>query len=123
MARTLSRLRPALSEARHAAMPHRSIITIGQRFAPPKRPQRTIAVALLAVVLFNQPLLRVFDHGAKTTVFGLPVIYVYLFAAWALVIALMITIVELRDQSGGSNRKAEDSASGEPSRAPPTAGE
>lgn len=113
----------ALSEARHTVMPHRSVISVGTRFAPPKRPQRTIAVALLAIVLFNQPLLRVFDHGAKTTVFGLPVIYVYLFAAWALVIALMISIVEMRDKPGGANRKAEPPASGEPSPATPSAGE
>jgi len=46
-----------------------------------------IALCLLGIVLFNPPLVRVF--GVERTVLGLPLIYVYLFAAWALLIGLM----------------------------------
>lgn len=77
-------------------MPHRKAQGLGRMIAPPRRPERTLAVALLAIVLFNQPLLRLFDLGASTTVAGLPVIYVYLFAAWGLVIALLAAALEVK---------------------------
>lgn len=80
-------------------MPHRLAVSWGTKFAPPRRPQRMIAIALLAAVLFNQPLLRVFDRGPATTLVGVPIIYLYLFAAWALVIVLMISVVERREKS------------------------
>ena len=46
---------------------------------------------LLGCVLFNYPLLAIFNVPA--TVLGVPVIYAYLFFAWALLIALVARVV------------------------------
>jgi TRAP-type C4-dicarboxylate transport system permease small subunit len=54
--------------------------------------QRLIALFLLGWLLFNYPLLALFNDA--TPLFGIPLIYVYLFAAWALLIVLMAFIVE-----------------------------
>jgi hypothetical protein len=45
---------------------------------------RMVVLALVAAVAFNPPLLRVF--GAGDTVFGLPLLYTYIFVVWAAVI-------------------------------------
>ena len=55
---------------------------------------RLIAAFLVGCVLFNYPLLSVFDRN--TDVFEVPLLYFYVFAAWALVIALMAWAVERR---------------------------
>jgi hypothetical protein len=54
--------------------------------------QRLVAAFLGALLLFNYPLLAVFNHPAE--VVGIPVLYVYLFAAWTLLIGLLALIVE-----------------------------
>ena len=56
--------------------------------------QRLVAVCMLGVVLFNYPLLAVFNVDA--TVFGIPVLYAYIFAAWSLMIACMAYVVETK---------------------------
>jgi hypothetical protein len=48
------------------------------------RSARLVCVFLLAVLLFNYPLLAVFN--AAGTVAGVPLLYAYLFAAWLVVI-------------------------------------
>ncbi|HEY0835916.1 MAG TPA: hypothetical protein VGE72_18575 [Azospirillum sp.] len=53
---------------------------------------RLFAVLLLGLVAFNPPLLRVF--GAGDTVLGLPLLYVYIFAVWAVVILFTALHVE-----------------------------
>ncbi len=53
---------------------------------------RLIALFLFALVAFNPPLLRVF--GAGDTLFGLPLLYVYVLGAWGLVIALSARLLE-----------------------------
>lgn len=53
---------------------------------------RSVGLFLLAVLLFNPPILTLF--GGDGTVFGLPLIYVYLFSAWGLVILLISRIAE-----------------------------
>ena len=50
------------------------------------RTDRLVALFLMAAVAFNPPLLRVF--GAGDTVFGWPLLYVYMFAVWGGVIVL-----------------------------------
>ncbi len=55
---------------------------------------RLIAAFLLGCSLFNYPLLAIFDRSAE--IFDLPLLYVYVFAAWALVIGLMAAAVERR---------------------------
>jgi hypothetical protein len=48
---------------------------------------RMVAVAALAVLLLNYPLLALFDVDVR--VLGVPVLWAYLFTAWAVVIAVV----------------------------------
>ena len=59
-----------------------------------ERGKRLIAVALLALVAFNFPLLAVAEAGPQ--LLGLPPLFAYLFGGWAGVIALLALIVERR---------------------------
>ncbi|MEO8407102.1 MAG: hypothetical protein ABI476_01565 [Oxalobacteraceae bacterium] len=54
--------------------------------------QRFAAIFVLGWLLFNYPLLALFS-GADTW-FGVPVLYAYLFAAWALIIGLLAYLAE-----------------------------
>ncbi|HRP95515.1 MAG TPA: hypothetical protein PL143_04635 [Rhodocyclaceae bacterium] len=54
--------------------------------------QRLVAVFLCAVLLFNYPVLSLFDR--PDPLFGLPTLHVFLFAVWAGVIAAIAWIVE-----------------------------
>ncbi|MGZ8201969.1 MAG: hypothetical protein ACXWUB_01860 [Burkholderiales bacterium] len=58
--------------------------------------QRLIALFLLGCLLFNYPLFALFAGPAA--VLGIPVLYVYLFFAWALLIALMALVVSRRTE-------------------------
>jgi hypothetical protein len=57
--------------------------------------QRLAALFLLGFLLFNYPLLTLFAGSVQ--VFGIPVLYFYVFAVWALLIGLMVLVVEKRD--------------------------
>ena len=46
-----------------------------------------IALCMLGLVLFNFPILALFNVPA--TLFGVPLLYAYVFIAWAVLIALM----------------------------------
>ncbi len=48
--------------------------------------ERSVALFLIGAVAFMPPTLMLFDHGGM--LFGLPALYVYLFAVWGLLIAL-----------------------------------
>ena len=50
---------------------------------------------LLGCLLFNFPLLALFN--VRATLFGIPMLYAYLFTAWALLIALVALIMERPD--------------------------
>jgi len=54
--------------------------------------QRLVALFVLGCLLFSFPLLSLFNTGG--TVFGIPVLYAYLFGVWVGLIALMILVVE-----------------------------
>jgi hypothetical protein len=54
--------------------------------------QRLIALLVLGWLLFNYPLLALFNDAA--TWCGIPLLVAYLFGAWALFIALLALIVE-----------------------------
>ena len=58
------------------------------------RGQRLAALCLLGLLLFNYPLLAVFN--VRSSVFGIPVLYAYFFAVWAALIALMALVIERR---------------------------
>jgi hypothetical protein len=54
--------------------------------------ERLVAVFLCGCMLFNYPLLSLFDSGGS--LFGVPLLYAYVFVAWAGLIALMAWIIE-----------------------------
>ena len=60
-----------------------------------RKGQRMIALCMLGCVLFNFPILALFNVSG--TLFGVPWLYAYIFIAWALLIALMAWVVERRD--------------------------
>ena len=60
------------------------------------RSELIAAIFILGVALFNKPLLNIFDAGATRMPFGIPLLYVYLFAAWGAFIALMAWAIEYR---------------------------
>jgi hypothetical protein len=64
-------------------MPNRALIN-----------QRLVAVFLLGCLLFTYPLVSLFNGSGY--VFGIPVLYAFLFVVWALLILLMAVIVERR---------------------------
>ena len=55
------------------------------------RNPRLVATAGLALLLFSYPFLAVFDLDVR--VLGVPLLWAYLFTAWALVVALMAWLV------------------------------
>ena len=59
---------------------------------PGRRGERLAGVFLLGCLLFNFPLLGLFNVPA--TVFGVPLVYAYLFGAWALLIVLVALVME-----------------------------
>jgi formate/nitrite transporter FocA (FNT family) len=56
------------------------------------RTYRIMALFLLACLLFNYPLLALFNVGATSA--GVPVLYIYLFSAWAFTIAIAAIVFE-----------------------------
>ncbi|MBL0144083.1 MAG: hypothetical protein IPP91_18765 [Betaproteobacteria bacterium] len=59
---------------------------------PSLRAYRIWALFLLGCLLFNYPILALFNVGA--TAAGVPVLYVYLFAAWGFTIAAAAVAIE-----------------------------
>jgi hypothetical protein len=62
------------------------------------RNERLIALFLLGVLLFNYPLLAMFN--APTLVLGVPKLYLYLFAAWGALIAGAALVLERTEPDG-----------------------
>jgi hypothetical protein len=56
--------------------------------------QRFAALCLLGTLLFNYPILALFNVSG--TVLGVPLLYVYMFIAWAALIAAMAWLAESR---------------------------
>lgn len=54
--------------------------------------QRLLALSALALLLFNYPLIALWDH--EVTVWGLPLFPAALFAVWALLIAALAWLLE-----------------------------
>jgi hypothetical protein len=59
-----------------------------------RKGQRLIALFIFGCLLFNYPVLSLFNVATDT--FGVPVLYAYIFAAWALLVALMAGAVNAR---------------------------
>ena len=60
-----------------------------------RKGERLVGLFLLGCLLFNFPLLALFN--VRATVFGIPLLYAYLFSAWALLIVLVAVIMERTD--------------------------
>ena len=54
--------------------------------------QRFVALCMLGTVLFNYPVLALFNVSG--TFCGVPVLYVYIFVAWLALIGLMAWVAE-----------------------------
>lgn len=59
---------------------------------PGRTGERLAALFILGTLLFNPPFLSIFNWA--TQVLGLPLLYFYLFLAWALVIAVTALLIE-----------------------------
>jgi hypothetical protein len=53
---------------------------------------RLVALCMLGALLFNYPILALFNRPGM--ILGIPLLYAYIFAAWALVVAAMALVVE-----------------------------
>ena len=62
---------------------------------PSIKGQRLVALFLLGLLLFNYPLLDLF--AGRGQVLGIPLLYLYVFGVWALLLALMAVVVEKRN--------------------------
>ena len=58
--------------------------------------RRLVGLFLLGVLLFNFPLLYLFNQPLLAL--GIPVLYLYLFAAWSLIIFLMLLLSRSRPE-------------------------
>jgi len=56
--------------------------------------KRLVGLFLLAWIVFNFPILSLFNLDGM--IFGIPLLYVYIFGAWALFIVLMALITGVR---------------------------
>jgi hypothetical protein len=63
------------------------------------RNERLVALLLLGLFLFNYPLLKMFNES--TLVLGVPKLYLYLFVAWAGMIAGAALILRVTESDGG----------------------
>lgn len=68
--------------------------------------ERLGAVFLLGLILFNPLLIQIFDGGANVAAFGVPLLYLYLFVGWAVLIGLMAVVTERTSADAGTTREA-----------------
>ena len=62
---------------------------------PVGRTARLVALAMLGCLLFNYPILALFSRPG--TFLGIPVLYAWIFGAWAVLIVLMARAVRHDD--------------------------
>jgi hypothetical protein len=82
--------------------------------ARPKRiSERLVALFLLGVVLMFPPVLGVFNQQLRP--FGVPLLYLYLFVAWAALILLTATVVRSigADDNGAADADVHEAPRGE----------
>lgn len=56
--------------------------------------ERLTALFIAGIVLINYPLVQLFGEGRR--ILGIPLLYLYLFGCWALVIAVIALVMERR---------------------------
>jgi hypothetical protein len=62
---------------------------------PERKGQRLAALSMLGALVFNFPVLALFN--VPGALFGIPLLYAYVFLAWALLIALVAFVVDSDD--------------------------
>ncbi|NQU56146.1 MAG: hypothetical protein HQ513_02850 [Rhodospirillales bacterium] len=80
---------------------------------PGLKGERMGALFMFGVLLFNPPLLNVFDAGADATIVGIPILFLYLFSVWAILIALMAVVMGKPGPKAGPLSPATDEDSDE----------
>ena len=73
--------------------------------SPEWRSERTVALFLLGAIATSPPFLAIF--ALETSVFGIPLLYVYLFAVWASLIALLAVLSGTSKDDGAAADAAE----------------
>lgn len=59
-----------------------------------RKGQQLLALFFLGSLLFNYPMLSIFStHGM---VFGIPILYIYIFISWAAIVGLTAIAIEWR---------------------------
>ena len=66
-----------------------------------QRAERLVAVALVGLLAVNYPLLDLFNRAVL--LFGVPLLYVYLFLAWGLLIGAVAVVLERKAASDTSD--------------------
>lgn len=62
---------------------------------PERKGQRLAALSMLGALVFNFPVLALFN--VPGTLFGIPLLYAYVFLAWTVLIALVAFVVDTDD--------------------------
>lgn len=68
--------------------------------------ERLVSLFLLGVLLFQMPLLSIFD--VPEYVLGIPRLYLYLFVAWAILIVLTMLTIESAAAVGETEEPGEE---------------
>lgn len=76
-----------MDEPERAPMPAPRPVPVAEASEPERETARFAALFMLGVVLFSPLLLTIFDRP-DATVFGIPLLYFYLFSCWAILVAL-----------------------------------
>ncbi|MEN8131005.1 MAG: hypothetical protein ABFS45_12585 [Pseudomonadota bacterium] len=74
--------------------------------SPEKNNDRLIALVLIGVLALNYPLLSLFS-GASF-LFGIPLLYLYLFSIWGILISLAALIIERKAKKGKISEQLND---------------
>ncbi len=59
-----------------------------------RRLQKLVGLFVFAIVLFNYPVLTIFNRAIFVA--GIPLLFCYLFAAWFLIVVLLLIVIERR---------------------------
>jgi TRAP-type C4-dicarboxylate transport system permease small subunit len=75
---------------------------------PKSKSQLLMGLFLLGCALFNYPILTLFNR--RTTLFGIPLLYLYLFIIWAIIIVAIMLITKARTKTTSSKRHRADTS-------------
>ncbi len=65
--------------------------------------KRLFTLFLLGWLLFNGPILSLFNH--EVFIFGIPLLYIFLFSVWGFVIISMILITKIHPSTSVQRKK------------------